>query len=83
MTLTPGQGSNNTFLNASPPKQLDVQNVSTSNFAGIYVTWCRGYILGKTLYDINLKVKGLIIYFLVTESRPKLLDVAISNFAGT
>ena len=30
----------------------------------------------------QVKVKGQIMYFLVNASSPKLLDVAISNFAG-
>ena len=32
--------------------------------------------------DPKVKVKGQIMYFLVNASSPKLLDVAISNFAG-
>ena len=33
-------------------------------------------------FDPKVKVTGQIVYFLVNASSPKLLDVAISNFAG-
>ena len=33
-------------------------------------------VLGNTSYDIEVKVKGQIMYFLVNASSPKLLDVA-------
>ena len=41
-------------------------------------------VLGKNVCDIDFKVKdkGPEMYFLVNAPPPKLLDVAISNFAG-
>ena len=41
-----------------------------------------GRVLGNILHDIDLKVKGHIMYFLVNVSSHKQLDEAISNFAG-
>ena len=36
----------------------------------------------QNLFSLDPKVKGQIMYFLVNASSNKLLDVAISNFAG-
>ena len=39
-------------------------------------------LLGNILFDIEPKVKGQIMYFLVNVSPPKRLDVATSNFVA-
>ena len=39
-------------------------------------------VLGNILCNLDLKVKVIIIYFLVNPSSPKLLDIATSNLAG-
>ena len=39
-------------------------------------------VLGNILCDLDPKVKGRIIYFLVNVSPPKRLDVATSNFVA-
>ena len=51
-----GQGQIMYFLeNAYSPYPLDV---ATSNFAGAYVTGCRGYSLGQHLVcDLDRKIK--------------------------
>ena len=77
------------LVNASPPEPLDE---ATSNFAGAYVTLCRGYwamfragayrVLGNVSFGLDLKVKRQIMHFLVNVSHHKPLDVATSNFAG-
>ena len=41
-----------------------------------------GRLLGSILFDIEPKVKGQIMYFLVNVSPPKRLDVATSNFVA-
>ena len=66
------------LANASPHKPLDV---ATTNFAGAYVTCCRGYS-GNISCDLDLKAKGQIMCFLVNASPPKPLDIATSHFAG-
>ena len=74
MTFTPRLGSKGKkcfFLNAPPPKALDV---ATSNLAAA--------IMGNASCDPDLKVKvsGQILHFIANASPPKPVDTSTSNF---
>ena len=75
-----GSMSNQIYsVNAFPPKQLEI---ATSNFAGAYGIYCRGYwATSRVCHPAKAKIKGGIMNFLAKTSPPKLLYAATSNFA--
>ena len=61
---------------------MHVPNRWTQQRQTVHVHWsCDVDGTGYFFCDLDPKVKGQLMYFLVNASTPKLLDVATSNFA--